>query len=516
MKRVCPTCKTRKFKKSSDGGLVCKYGHKLLGVQIEQQEDDFGDARGRQRKRIRTLENDIETASPHKQRSDFLLLFQYTLQVLTRCMVQKLNFPPEIEPVVRELWILYLADSKQEIADAYVFEANEKEAQKQKLEKEDMDLENVEDYSSSDDSDEDGEGQEAGEARQRKGTFRARWPTLSYQQSLVFIYLGCIYLNYPVLPNDLIRWSTTGQIPYLNMQRKIPVDILGSFALRVTNPMGTAPSIAHLQRNIPDFIDGFTKNCNVVFPDLNIPLYLDRLCCQFFLSVEGCYYANYIFEVQRQSRYIDISPHQNLHKTNVLTVLTACVVAAIKLIYGVDGSENSVVSQFDTSTTKEAWFNQISNNLARWKSMEDDRKSLSSMIQHLRDTSVAVNATAHERDKHNMLLNVLNREPVRINHSKETVQTDIFLNTSDLAIQSSSSEDDEKPLIKQGEFYYSRKSSFAPKNYANIIYLASMILGESTDVIEYAMKVVDASVLRNNSSRAISKKRYNEYYNNKT
>ena len=295
MKRVCPTCKTTKFKSSSDGGLVCKYGHKILGVQIEEQEDDMGGG-GRQRKRIKILRDNMQKINPAKQKSDFLLIFQYTLQVLTRCMVQELDFPPEIEPVVRELWLLYLADSKQEILEAYLFEANEKEFQDsqiggrkldflQKIEKDELELDDLNDSSSSEDDDDEHLDKTT---EKRKGSIRTAWPKLRFKHTLVFIYLGCIYLNYPVLPNDLIRWSTTGQIPYLNMQQKIPVEILGSLYLITANSMTLIPKISSLIRYNFKFSNCLLRNCNIVFPALNIPLYLDRFCCQYFLPGMFC------------------------------------------------------------------------------------------------------------------------------------------------------------------------------------------------------------------------------------
>ncbi|EPB89665.1 hypothetical protein HMPREF1544_03464 [Mucor circinelloides 1006PhL] len=523
MKRECPTCRTTKFKKSSDGGLVCKYGHKMLGIQVEEQEGDFAGVTGRERKRTKTLRDNIQGSNPVKEKSDFLLIFQYTLQVLTRCMVQELDFPPEIEPVVRELWLLYLADSKQEIMEAYIFEANEKEVQDsqnkpmldilERMQNEEVELDNLQDSSSSEG--EDGEHDQARYTERRPGVNRVKWPKLAYQHTLVFIYIACVYLNYPIVCNDLIRWSTTGQIPYLNMQEKIPMDTLASLHLVVTNPMTRVPSVTHLERYSHRYINGFEVNCKVAFPELNIPLYLDRFCCQFFLPVEGYHYANYIFETRRQIFYINTSSLQPERGTHVTTTVMASVIAAVKLIYGVDDrtSDLPCVSQFDTSTTKETWYAQIEKNLARWKSLQDDQNGLKNMIQYLQETSVASKATAHLRDKHNVLLNILNREPTsRMNQARSSVKADPLLDASDLVVPAESSQDDEKPLIRQGEFFYSRKAGFAPKNYLNIVSLASMILGQPTSMIESAVKLMDGHILRQNQTNCIRPKKFREHY----
>ncbi|KAL9553334.1 hypothetical protein MBANPS3_003333 [Mucor bainieri] len=528
MKRECPTCRTTKFKKSSDGGLVCKYGHKMLGIQVEQQEGDYEGFGGRQRKRVKTLQDSMQSNNPVKQRSDFLLICQYTLQVLTRCMVQELDFPPEIEPVAREFWLLYLADAKKEIMEAYLFEANEKEAQDsqnpprldilERMQKEEVELDNLEDSSS---SEEDGEGNEHDQARpteRRPGVNRVKWPKLTYQHTLVFIYIACVYLNYPVVANDLVRWSVTGQIPYLKMQEKIPIDTLASLHLAITNPMTRAPSVINLTKNSHRFIRGFQVNCKIVFPELNIPLYLDRFCCQFFLPVEGYYYANYIFQTRRRTKYIGISPLQNERGTHVITLVMASVIAAVKLIYGVDDhtTDSSSVSQFDTLTTKKTWYEQIEKNVARWKSLQDDQNNLKNMIQHLQETSVASKATAHLRDKHNVLLNILNREPTsRLNQANTmSAKADPLLDASDLVIPADGDDTnhEDKPLIKQGEFFYTRKTGFAPKNYLNIVSLASMILGLPTSTIEASVKLIDSTVMTYNKTNCIPSKKYREHF----
>lgn len=356
VKRVCPTCKTTKFRQTSDSGLVCKYGHKMLGIQAEQAEDDgFAGGRGTRRRVIPKITDTMQGSNPIQQKSDFLLVIQYTLQVISRCMVQELNFPPELETTIRELWLLYLSDSKKEIAEAYMFEAHEKEAVDkikgsdsqmkreiyEKLEQEEMGLD---EFSSSDESSSEEEEDEDG-FRQRKsssnkiqqvGTSRIKWPPLRYSNVLVFIYLACIYLNYPILPNDLVRWSRIGQIPFLNMQERIPEQLLGSLSMFLSNSMTHTPSTDQVAREAYQLARCFSTNCKLEFPEYNIPLYLDRFCAQFFLPVEGYYYANYIFSTYRQDRYLNLSiVHRSYQSISATTFLMSCVLSAVKFIYGV-------------------------------------------------------------------------------------------------------------------------------------------------------------------------------------
>lgn len=110
------------------------------------------------------------------------------------------------------------------------------------------------------------------------------------------------------------------------------------------------------------------------------------------------------------------------------------------------------------------------------------------------------------------LLNILNREPSNIKRPVSSAQVDALLDSSDLVIESSSNDED-RPLINQGEFYYSRKDSFAPKNYLQIVSLATIILGESSNAnVENTVKMVDQCILKYNSSTSIPAKKYNLHY----
>lgn len=358
-KRICPTCKTTKFRKSTDSGLVCKYGHKVLGIQLETTEDDgFAGGRGLRRKTVSKVK-ESKQLSPAQQKSEFMLITQYALQVFSRCMVQDLNFPPELEPTVRELWLLYLSDAKKEISEAYMFEAFEKEAQDKtklkkdefdlKLEQEELALDDTSDNSSSSDNDDEEEEEDqrrsdkvvikkSNKARrdpktQRYTSERNKWIPLEYTHTLCFIYLACVYLQYPILPNDLIRWCKTSQIPYLSIQQSIPEEKLGLLSLHLTNTMTYVPTVDIIVVHSYKLARCFLVNCNLQFPDFNIPLYLDRFCAQFFLPVEGYFYANMLF--QNRTRVRSCITSREYQSAQPTTILMACVIATVKIMYGI-------------------------------------------------------------------------------------------------------------------------------------------------------------------------------------
>lgn len=344
-KRVCPTCHTTKFRKSSDSGLVCKYGHKVLGVQAEQAEDDFTGNRGKKRKLVKKLRDEPIEATPAQQASQFLLITQYALQVISRSMVQDLNFPPELEPTVRELWLLYVSDSKKEVSDAYMFEAFEKEANdkikgrrsshdEKTLEREEelLEMARNRDENITDSDDED---QKEGQQIPKRRNVRVKWPALRYHHTLSFIYLACIYLKYPILPNDLVRWCRTSDIPYLSMQERIPPSILIPMSMVLSNTMLHVPSPGEIRKASHTFRQCFLHNCKFTFPELNVPLYIDRFCAQFFLPVEGYYYARHIFETYRQIHVLELQDLRSLKDAPATAYIMASVLITVKILYAI-------------------------------------------------------------------------------------------------------------------------------------------------------------------------------------
>lgn len=285
-KRVCSICKTTKFR-STDDGLVCRYGHKVMGVQVEASEE-FGYFGGRERKRVRTEVDSFVRIPRAKRKSDQMRVIQFSLQVISRCLVEDLQFPEELEPVVRELWLLFLGHSNQELYEGYIFEANEKSSnelavRKQEtltqLEMEERDLTPSSDSEAEVDSENDVVTVSEVE---KKDKTKYKWPSLAYGDVLVFIYLACTYLKYPILLNDLIRWSRDGSIPYLDIQARLPTSVL-SLDRHFSFSMSSTPVCSSLSGRAYKYYVAFTNNCSVNFPSPNIPLYLDRFCSQFYL-----------------------------------------------------------------------------------------------------------------------------------------------------------------------------------------------------------------------------------------
>jgi hypothetical protein len=58
------------------------------------------------------------------------------------------------------------------------------------------------------------------------------WPHLSYTQLLIFCYLGCVWLRWPIMLADLQRWAIVGKLPYISLTKNLPTEILDTIAHR--------------------------------------------------------------------------------------------------------------------------------------------------------------------------------------------------------------------------------------------------------------------------------------------
>ncbi|CAO3596914.1 unnamed protein product [Absidia cylindrospora] len=123
----CPICGTVKYKKTSDAGYVCKYGHRMVGYREEEgDEDALVGVRTTSRKKKSANDDTIGRLYGAELEDALNRIFQYCLQTMSRSFVQDLGFPVEFEYVVRELWILYLNDSKMTLNNAHIVNRNNK------------------------------------------------------------------------------------------------------------------------------------------------------------------------------------------------------------------------------------------------------------------------------------------------------------------------------------------------------------------------------------------------------
>ncbi|CEG70662.1 hypothetical protein RMATCC62417_06521 [Rhizopus microsporus] len=520
MKRVCPICQTTKFRRSGDTGLVCKYGHKVLGVQREEAEDDFYGGGGRTRKRIKVVEEAKDLTATQVASYEYLII-QFALQVITRSMVEYLDFSPEIEATVREFWLLYISKSQFEIEGAYEIEDNERrEQEKNKSNLSDFGLsteethtlEALDIFDDTDDDDDDHSEAKDGNDSCANPIFRQprSWPRARYTDVIAFIYLACIHLRYPILLNDLILMCKTGRLPYLHMQKLVPDDLLSSLSLHVTEKMTYVPTLDRLRNRVYKYARCFFIHCNLELPDVNIPLYLDRFCSYYFLPVEGYYHALFLFQKYREKHLqtLSISRRSCHNKIDFTTLLIASVIATAKLMYSIDGSKKDLdkASEFDIYTSKQAWLRKIRNNIKLWQARLDKLDTMNLIIEKLKERSRAYSLSVRDSDKPAMILGLLK------NHGHhyfdwDSKKTDPFMDPLKHIYRSNDTE--EKELLKLGSFYYRKAKRIRVSDYSDLIKLACLITGEPLPAsIETALKRMDRIVLQSNFHERITNEEY--------
>ncbi|GJJ69791.1 RNA polymerase I-specific transcription initiation factor RRN7 [Entomortierella parvispora] len=114
-KPPCRICRSRRWRKNSNGFFICELGHQLEGHQEEVSEFDatMGSTyqrvkKGPKRKR-KVQENLISFLSGRDLDFYFLQCIQLLLRKQLYAMIHELGCPAEIENVAHEYWTLYMA-----------------------------------------------------------------------------------------------------------------------------------------------------------------------------------------------------------------------------------------------------------------------------------------------------------------------------------------------------------------------------------------------------------------------
>ncbi|KAI7856483.1 hypothetical protein BDC45DRAFT_533460 [Circinella umbellata] len=116
-KEPCERCGTRRFKKKSDGTMVCKNGHVLLGW-IEQTQDDGIIYTGRRRKRVKGLkhvDNEDDRYTGMDRESVIVQVCQTGLNLIVEYCVREFGFPENIQIIAQSIWEIYVIGSEKSI-----------------------------------------------------------------------------------------------------------------------------------------------------------------------------------------------------------------------------------------------------------------------------------------------------------------------------------------------------------------------------------------------------------------
>ncbi|KAI9491156.1 hypothetical protein BDB00DRAFT_516211 [Zychaea mexicana] len=281
----CERCGTKRFKKKSDGTMVCKNGHVLLGWTEETQDEGiiYMGKRRKQKKVHSNVEEDKGRFIGADRDSVILQICQKGLSILVEHCVREFGFPDDIQRIAQNLWELYVvsteksvtfdifAENEEELGDV---DANEAKLPAATITVEDelgVDLGVMHDNVDSNDDNNDEE------------KYMHAWPQLRYSNVILFIFLTFKYARLPVLLSDVHRWCTTSQLPYMETLHSIPERIVRHLDKAFIYTFKHIPSIHILYASLVRFRICYKQYCGLVFSDANIPVIMHRLYPHFGL-----------------------------------------------------------------------------------------------------------------------------------------------------------------------------------------------------------------------------------------
>ncbi|KAI9012509.1 hypothetical protein CLU79DRAFT_798306 [Phycomyces nitens] len=538
--RVCSVCGTKRFSRTAEGGLVCRYGHQFLGWQ-EECDDEFGN-RGFKRKTVATsvkAHHGKSRVYGVEQLSVHYRIFQFGLQKMALAIVHDLGFPSEFEYIVRELWLLYANDSKLYLTDE-VDLIKESALKGQLLSAIEDDINNISDEEDSEDEhnreEYDGIGEHEEEddysgTKRSKGKYKAItreymnksrntdpmvWPKLRFRYMLSFCYLACIWLRLPVLMNDLRRWCTTMKVPYLFLLRKIPSDILPLVDKNVLESgMLVVPSISSLSKDIYMFGLLFNRRCKLTFPLVNTPMLIYRISNQFCLPVEMYFMATHIHEklcTFKTNSLIEEYARIENAQGNGDMIAVVSVLLAIKLTYSLDDDERDVAlpeKNIVPLMPKATWFKIIKERAEKWEDVCTKKSAVSPEVE----LDALLNLLLNDPDDSDLgnsikypLKNELDRQ------SRQSSYKPAIMNTHDLFMNRLLDRSTEKEPVVDGTRmigedyqrfsfgYKAHPKMLFPKEYEVVMELAGYILGLNPTRIHSAM-IIHEKVLFNICSK---------------
>ncbi|KAI9301340.1 hypothetical protein BJ944DRAFT_252396 [Cunninghamella echinulata] len=517
----CPICHTTKYKPTSESHFVCKNGHQMAGyVREEADMEAFLGVRGLKRK-TKNLEEEKKYIRGSELEDVLKRIFQYGLQVMARTFVIEFGFPADFEYVLRELWLLYTTSSNVLLLNAYDLTVTQ--PKKEIYLNIDNDVNNLlyetdsdtEDDSDSDSSDNDEHvGQLAdtkdpaiimnGEMDRDEDDLDTAisWPRLRFKHLLVFCYLACMQLGWPVMLSDIHRWCATLRLPYLSILEQIPDGAIDLLDLRYLVPTLSLPKLHTLRSDTRHFGRAFEEQCGLVFPKVNAPLIIYRYCTQMFLPVEMYFCARTMYEIFPYGKQYEFMRYNfNYHYID-LHIMTI-ILALVKMCYGLDDQQYELKyenPEIPLPLPKHMWLKYIRANIKRWnelcakKYIDSPDLELALMTNYLEYGIGSVKSTNSKKQWKNVVrgyISKIQRDVGSTNKSETAWMGDLFGDISQLSDtllnvdvnSDNNTHHDDNTIRIIGEKYlrysrkYKSKLKVYPEEYEMVLSLASRITG---------------------------------------
>ncbi|KAL2159828.1 hypothetical protein VTH06DRAFT_1961 [Thermothelomyces fergusii] len=275
---TCSECPARRWY-SENGRRYCENGHEVEGyVQFDVDEDDnYGKTGSVARKKKEVRHRERKHLTGNAARELYLECLQLLLRKQVLWLVRKKGFHPELEAVVRDLWLLRVR----------TFPGLEGDRQPGKdggARKGDGGLVMFSSQAGGQGEPQQGgeergeEGRGDGEAfgwkRKRKSWAGEVWALPGALDTLALVYLGCLLRQEPVRLADVFRWARNGQMPFLGAVNLVPREWRDRLPGWAHFSLLTRYARFHggeLHRAVMDLMLGYKDNHGLEFPAVPAP-----------------------------------------------------------------------------------------------------------------------------------------------------------------------------------------------------------------------------------------------------
>ncbi|KAL7949836.1 hypothetical protein V8C42DRAFT_308722 [Trichoderma barbatum] len=256
----CPECGSQRWY-LQDGLRFCARGHQIEGfIQFDLGDiEDSGKmgAVSRREKAPRDRGKRAPTLSGQAGRDLYLEALQLIIRGQVAWLINEKGHREELETVVRDLWDLRIRGSNSGIGD---------DAQ--------GDDEELAVFSSQPSQD---SSSTKWHPQSRKQSWDPelglRWPLPRVPDTLAICYLGCVLLRIPTHLGEIIRWASSGSIPYKKCYHLLPQEMrdrMPAAYIRVLKlPFRSSTEGDDLHRVAMDLVLSYDFNYGLVFPEIN-------------------------------------------------------------------------------------------------------------------------------------------------------------------------------------------------------------------------------------------------------
>ncbi|KAK4465281.1 putative ribosomal protein [Cladorrhinum samala] len=308
------------------------------------EEDNFGKIGKTIRKKTEKKVREKKQLSGNEARKLYLECLQLLLRKQTAWLVKTRGFHPELESVVRDLWLL-------RIRDFPGLEKKEKDGGPGRGQSggaggddvgDDGGLVMFSSQTKDDDKEEEG-GEQTGRSKRRKKSWSSEvWVLPGVMDTLGMVYLGCLLRQEPVRIGDVWEWARNNQIPFLGAMDHVPEDwrerlpgwAHSSLLTRYARFKG-----GELHRSVMALMLGYKENHGMVFPPIPASPLLFLYLKDLALPPELHKYTQKIHSLLEMR--LSFPARQVSHDRNILldipdVLLVASLVVATKQAYPFD------------------------------------------------------------------------------------------------------------------------------------------------------------------------------------